>query len=222
MGALELLWEYRAPFALGLATTVWLLVIAMIAGTFSGAALAIVSRADPTRLARSALDALAFAGAAVPALIILFWVHYPGQALLGIRASGFATAAITLSLLNALAVYRMLMDAADEFPRQFLLAAKVAGLGPRTTLYRIYAPMIARSVVPRWIDQQVFILHCTLLASFISVEETFRTAQRINSTIYQPVLIYTSVAILFLIVAGAALHISGRLRARLSRDWSER
>lgn len=220
--ALAVLWEYRATFASGFGVTISLLGVAMVIGTILGALLAMMARWEPLGLLRDLLNGLAFVSTAIPALVILFWVHYPAQALLDVRLSGFFSATITLVGLNALAVCRIILDQAESFPKQFLIAARVSGLRRSTILRRIYAPILLRAIVPRWIDQQVFILHCTLLASFISVEEIFRVAQRVNATVYEPVTIYTAMGLLYLALGGSALRASALLRRRFVRDWSER
>jgi ABC-type amino acid transport system permease subunit len=63
-------------------------------------------------------------------------------------------------------------------------------------------------------------LQLTLFASLISVEEIFRVAQRINATIYQPVEIYTALAIFFLIIClplnGLAIYLKKKYTLNLS------
>jgi ABC-type amino acid transport system permease subunit len=70
--------------------------------------------------------------------------------------------------------------------------------------------------------QQVIMLHTTLFASLISVEEIFRVSQRINSTIYRPVEIYTALAFFFLLVCLPINLGAYYLKRRYTRDLSER
>ena len=65
-------------------------------------------------------------------------------------------------------------------------------------------------------------LRTGLFASLISVNETFRVAQRINSQEYHPVAIYTAMAILFLLTTGSAMYYARYLRLKSYRDFSER
>jgi ABC-type amino acid transport system permease subunit len=65
-------------------------------------------------------------------------------------------------------------------------------------------------------------LHATLFASLISVEEIFRVAQRINSTIYRPIEIYTALALFFLMVCLPINLLASYLKRRYTRDLSER
>jgi ABC-type amino acid transport system permease subunit len=89
-------------------------------------------------------------------------------------------------------------------------------------LFRIQLPLILRQVIPALLPLQVVMLHTTLFASLISVEEIFRVAQRINAQIYRPVEIYTALGIFFL---GVCLPVNGValwLKRRFTRDLSER
>lgn len=221
MNSFGLLFAYRRAFAEGLFVTGQLVLLSCIAGSIFGTCLEFAaSLAGP--LVRRLLDAIAFCLAAIPALVILFWIHFPLQSLLDVVVRPFYTALVTLSLLNTFFIYRIVADAVGEFPTQYLVAARVCGLDLRTTFIKVKAPILLRTIMPRWIDQQVAILHTSLFASFISVEETFRVAQRVNSQLYRPVLIYTAIAILFLSTTGPVLLLSRRLRTAAFRDFSER
>ena len=109
----------------------------------------------------------------------------------------------------------------EEFPSQYVIAAKVCGLTSRQIAINIQLPIILRQILPGLLIVQVTMLHMTLFASLISVDELLRVAQRINSNIYRPVEIYTALGVFFLAVSlpvnGAALW----LRRRFTRALSE-
>ena len=64
-------------------------------------------------------------------------------------------------------------------------------------------------------------LHTTLFASLISVEEIFRVAQRINAQIYKPVEIYTALGIFFLAISLPLNGLALWLPERFTRNTSE-
>jgi ABC-type amino acid transport system permease subunit len=221
MNPFWVLWQYREAFLGGFIVTFELLAITAVAGTLMGVALQwMCGRFDG--IATRLCDSIAFCVSAIPALVILFWFHYPAQALLGIVVPPFWTALLTLTIINIFAVYRIVADAVNEFPKQYIATGLVCGLKRGQIARYIQAPLLFRATLPRWIDQQVVILQTSLFASLISVEETFRVAQRINSVIYQPVAIYTSMALIFLLTAGSAMYYSKYLRNKFHRDFSER
>ena len=221
MNPFAVLWQYRDAFLGGLSVTLQLVVVSATVGTVLGLALEWLCAALGAPARRFA-NAFAFTVAGIPALVILFWLYYPAQTLLGVIVSPFLTAAIALVVINTFSIYRIIADAIASFPKQYGAAAVVCGLTPRQIFRYVQTPILLRLVLPRWIDQQIVILHTSLFASLISVEETFRVAQRVNSTVYQPVVIYTAMALLFLAITGMAMYVAGHLRQRVERDFSER
>lgn len=221
MNPFEVLWEYRKAFINGYLVTIELVVITCIFGTLFGFLFEIISRYT-NRIVRKFIDILAFGLSSIPALVILFWLYYPAQEIFNITLSSLTTAIIALVLINSFAVYRIAADSLHEFPKQYLSTGKVCGMNRWKIIKYIQGPLLFRAIIPRWLDQQVVILQTSVFASLISVEEIFRVSQRINSVIYQPVLIYTSMAIVFLITAGSTIFLASFLRKKYARDFSER
>jgi len=211
MNPFAIIWAYRDAFLGGLIVTGQLVLLTATIGTALGMSLeALCGRLEGAF--RGIIDATAFCVAAIPALVILFWLYYPGQILLGLNASPFDTALFALTIINTFAVYRIAGDAVRDLPQQFIATGLVCGLTGRDIYLNIKLPLLFRAAFPRWIDQQVVILQTSLFASLISVDETFRVAQRINAVVYDPVLIYTAMGILFLAIAGAAMYAAKYLR----------
>lgn len=158
----------------------------------------------------------------VPILVFLFWLHYPAQAMFDLVIDPFYTAAVTLSIVNIFAVADIVRGALNDFPQQYLTAAKVTGLSRKQTIFNIQIPLIFREILPSLLLLQVTMLHTTLFASLISVEEIFRVAQRINAQIYRPVEIYTALGLFFLLVCLPVNGFAIWLKHHFTRDLSER
>jgi His/Glu/Gln/Arg/opine family amino acid ABC transporter permease subunit len=221
MSSLGLLWAYRQAFLNGLLVTAELLALGCALGTTLGITLAWISRKRALRL-RGVLDVVTLGVIAVPALVILFWLYYPAQTLLGISVPPFWTAVMALVLMNGATVYRVISDAMKALPRQYIASAQVCGLPSAAILRHITLPLLLRASLPRWVDQQVLVLQTSVFASLISVPEIFRVAQRVNASEYRPIASYTAMAILFAAAAGSGLLLAQRLRRRYERDFSER
>ena len=221
MDALEILWEYRPAFARGLSVTLELWFSAAFFGTLLGVLLEFLT-GGLGKGVRKIIDLLAFCFAAIPGLVLLFWIYYPGQALIGRSISPFWTAVFALSLINTFAIYRIMADAFRDFPSQYVATGLVCGLTRSQIFFVVKIPLLMRNILPRWIDQQVVIIQTSVFASLISVEETFRVAQRINSEVYEPVVIYSAMALIFLVIIGMTMFVSKHVRQRFHRDLSER
>ncbi len=221
MNALNILINYHDAFLQGLSVTLKLCFIIWASGLMLGALLGVLGAHYPESWGRFT-RAMAFAFAAVPTLVVLFWLHYPAQAVLNIVIDPFYTAALTLSLVNVFGVGEMVRQAVDDFPSQYITAGRVCGLSRRDLVMHIELPILFRQLLPGLMTQQIVMLHATLFVSLISVEEIFRVSQRINSMVYRPVEIYTALAFFFLVICLPINVAAACLKQRYTRDLSER
>ncbi|MSU54652.1 MAG: ABC transporter permease subunit [Candidatus Staskawiczbacteria bacterium] len=220
LSILGIILTYKEGLLLGLWVTLKLCLVIWLVGLFIGTILGYLSSkyhseiGVPTRI-------IAFILSGIPVLVLLFWLHYPLQAMLEIVIDPFFTTCFALSIVNIFAVSEIVRSALDNFPTQYNLAAKVCGLSKKETFTKIELPIIFRQIIPSLLSLQVTMLQLTIFASLISVEEIFRVGQRINSLIYQPVEIYTAMAIFFLIVCLPMNGLALWLKYKFTRNISE-
>ena len=221
MSVLDILINYHMAFLQGLRVTLELCLIIWTAGLSIGVVLGVVGANNPTSWGRF-IRAMSFGFSAIPTLVVLFWLHYPAQAVFDVVIDPFYTASLTLALVNTFGVGDMVRQAVADFPKQYIIAGRVCGLDQRDLVTKIQLPILFRQLLPSLMVLQVGMLHATLFASLISVEEIFRVSQRINSTIYRPVEIYTALALFFLVVCLPINLAAAYLKKRYTRDLSER
>jgi His/Glu/Gln/Arg/opine family amino acid ABC transporter permease subunit len=220
MSVWSIIYTYKEGLLSGLLVTLGLCAIIWLSGLIFGVLFGIFAHRQKESTGWF-LRILAFILASTPVLVLLFWLHYPLQALLGVVIIPFITAAFALSLINTVGVAQIVRDALDDFPKQYVLAAKVCGLTERNIVRDIQLPIISRQVLPSILTLQVNMLQLTLFASLISVEEIFRVAQRINSIIYRPVEVYTALAIFFILICLPLNILASHLKKKYTRDISE-
>jgi His/Glu/Gln/Arg/opine family amino acid ABC transporter permease subunit len=221
MTVFDIVAKYQDAFLTGLSITlklciiVWL--IGILAGTMLGAAgvrwkftIGIFSRFG------------SFFLSGIPVLVLLFWLHYPLQSILGVVIDPFYTSVATLSLINIFAVSDIVRNSMNDFPEEYIVSAKVCGLSSKQTFLYIQFPIILRQILPGLLIVQVNMLQATLFASLISVDEIFRISQRINAEIYKPVEIYTALALFFLAICLPLNGLAQWLKKRFTRDLSEK
>lgn len=221
MTVLDILITYHIAFLGGLAVTLKLCGVIWFFGIVLGVGLGVWGGHKNESWGR-AIRGVSFAFSAIPTLVILFWLHYPAQAAMNVVIDPFYTAALTLSLVNIFAVAEAVRQAIVDFPGQYIVAGRVSGMNTRQIVRYIQLPILFRQLLPGVMVLQVGMLHASLFASLISVEELFRVAQRINSLIYRPIEIYTALALFFLAVC-LPIHLFAEvLKKRYTRDLSER
>lgn len=165
---------------------------------------------------------ISFFVSGIPILVFLFWLHYPAQSYLGISVDPFITVVLMLSILNTLSISEIVKNGINNIPRQYLEVAKICGVSFQKQLFKIEFPLFFRHILPSLLMSQVNILHMTLFASLISVEEIFRVSQRIISIEYKPIEIYTALGIFFLIISLPINGLAIYLKKHYSRDMSEK
>ncbi len=220
MSVFDILVKYYPAFFKGLSVTLQLCAIIWSCGLILGGALGVAASRFPKSVGIPA-RLISFLLGGIPLLVFLFWLHYPAQAMFHVVIDPFYTAAFTFSIVNLFGVADIVRGALSDFPRQYMTAAQVTGLTRSQTVFRIQLPLILRQIIPPLMLLQVTMLHITLFASLISVEEIFRVAQRINAQIYRPIEIYTALGLFFLAVSLPINGVALWLRARFTRDTSE-
>lgn len=220
MNAFQILYEYREDFLVGLTVTMKLCLLVWGIGLFFGFLLGYAgSKFKHTIGLPSRIISFILGG--IPVLVFLFWLHYPVQYWLGVVIEGFYTAVTALAVINTFLVADIVRNALNNFPEQYTLAGEVCGLNRKTISRKIQLPIILRQILPSILFMQVAMLQSTLFASLISVEEIFRVCQRINSSIYKPVEIYSALAILFLLICLPVNGIGYWIKKKYTRDFSE-
>ena len=217
---LTILQQHSSDFLAGLKVTFYLSMIIWVSGLLVGPILGIAA-ANWRILFGWPLKLSAILLAAVPALVFMFWFHYPLQMGLEIVVHPFVTAAVSLSIINVVLVADQCLNVIDRFPKQYITAGRVTGMSDFAIIRYIGLPIALRQLVPGLLQCQIVMLQATLFASLISVNEIFRVAQRVNSQIYKPVEIYSLLALFFVVICVPLHLLAGFLKSRFGRDLSE-
>lgn len=221
MNTFEILVHHRQEFLQGLWVTLKLCMLIWPIGIVAGTALGVAGAKWPQAIGvPSRICSFVLSG--IPVLVFLFWLHYPLQSYFHVVIHPFYTAAAALSIVNTLLVTDLIRGVLNDFPTQYIMAARVCGLTHRETVLHIQLPIVFRQVLPSLLSILVSMLQATLFASLISVDEIFRVAQRVNSQVYRPVEIYTALALLFLVVCLPLHGLAHLLKERFTRNLSER
>jgi His/Glu/Gln/Arg/opine family amino acid ABC transporter permease subunit len=221
MAVISIIINYRESILSGLFVTLGLAVVIWLAGLIFGVLFGALAHRQKESTGMF-LKVFSFILASIPVLVLLFWLHYPLQAMLGIVVMPFITAAFALSLINIAGVAQIVRDALNEFPEQYVTAGKVCGLTSKEIFSKIQFPIIFRQTIPQFLTLQVSMLQLTLFASLISVQELFRVAQQINSMIYKPIEIYTALAVFFIAICLPLNLLAYWFKKKYTRNLSEK
>lgn len=197
----SLIWE-NAPLLLdGLWTAVRVAAVAMVLSLVAGLALALLRMSRPPVSWLAAAYINVFRG--VPALVSVIWVYFGVSLLLGISFSVFQAGVIALVLLYSAflaEIYRSALEAVAHGQREAGLALGMHGI-------RVFAsvtlPQATKIAVPNIGNMFIGMVKDTSVFTVIGLLEVVRVTQNIVSATFQPFVLYTAAAALYVLVAFA-------------------
>jgi len=189
------LWRYQEPFLHGIATTLWLTLIATAAGILIGLAGAVCAnhRCAAVRWAvRTYVEAIRNTPALIQIFLIFFVLPHSG-----LRLPPFEAAAVALSLYMGAYATEILRSGLASIPQSQIEAGLCLGL-TRFQVFRtvIFLPAL-RNIYPSLTSQVILILLGSSLASQVSVDELFHTAAFVESRTYRSFEVYALVCALY-------------------------
>jgi len=202
---LDVLIQYHQLFLKGFLTTIKLLALIVLIGVPLGIIMGVWG-GRYSKVGSWFINSLKFLTKVIPVLVLLFWLHYPLQALLQVVINPFWTTVIALGFINLIAVAFIVQSELKLLPISYREAGITLGMTKGQIVKHIELPILMKRALPNIVLNQASMLEYTLFASLISVPELFRVSQSINSLIYEPVAIY-SLLVLFFFIILAPLHI---------------
>lgn len=132
-----------------------------------------------------------------PLLVQLYLVFY-GLPKLGILLDAFPTAVLVFAFNEGAYMAESMRAALESVPKGQLEAGYCVGMSYFQIMFRIVLPQALRIAFPPLSNSFISMLKGTSLAATITVTEMFRQAQVINARYYEPLVLYSEVALIYL------------------------
>ncbi|KQN64732.1 ABC transporter permease subunit [Erwinia sp. E602] len=149
-----------------------------------------------------------------PLLVQLFLIFYALPSA-GITIDAFPAAVIGFTLNIGAYSSEIVRATLLSVPKGQWEAAHSIGMSWPQALRRIVIPQAARIAVPPLSNTFISLVKDTSLASVITVPELFLAAQRIAAVTYQPLILYTEAAIIYLLISSVLSALQTRLEKKL-------
>lgn len=149
-----------------------------------------------------------------PLLVQLFLVFY-GLARVGLVLSPFPAAVLTFSINEGAYCAETIRGALESIPAGQLEAGRCLGLSWLQTVRAIILPQAMRAAVPSLSNSLIAMVKDTSLVSNITMTEMFRATVQINASVYEPLLLYSEVALVYLMFSTVLTWLQHRLENRL-------
>lgn len=197
----SLVWDYRWEFVKGLLTAGQVAVLALVLSVIIGMLLA---------MARTARQPLAFLAGAyvnifrgIPALVSVIWVYFGWSLLFDRNFTVFQAGVIALTLLYSAFLSEIFRAAFGAIPK----GQREAGLALGMPRYRVFLsvsmPQALKIALPNVGSMLIGMIKDTSTFTVIGLTEVVRVTQNLNSTTFQPFVLYTAAAAIYVVVAFA-------------------
>jgi len=151
-----------------------------------------------------------------PLLVQLFVIFY-GLPSVGIVLDPLTAAIIGFSLNVGAYNSEVIRGAIESIPNGQWEAAYSMGMTRSQALRRTILPQAARVALPALANSFIALIKDTSLAALLTVPEIFQAAQRIASVTYEPLILYSEAALIYLVFSSVLSSAQVQLERRLGQ-----
>lgn len=140
----------------------------------------------------------------------------------GIKLDPFMAGVLTFSLNTGAYASETIRAAIESVPSGQWEAAASIGMTRTQTLKRIILPQALRVSVPPLANSFISLVKDTSLAASITIVEMFEVSQQIAAENYEPLLMYSLVAVVYAIFCTILSWLQGKLEKKLNASHVKR
>lgn len=205
----------------GLGTTLEITVVTIVLSMVLAIPVA-VARMSKVDILRWCAQGYIEAFRCTPMLVQLFWIYYALPTITGITLGGLTSAFIALAANLTAFLAETYRSGFQSVPVEQVEAGKMLQLKHVDVLTHIIVPQAIRQQLPVILSQNISLFKDTALVSSIAVADLMFNANQIAAKSYKSLEIYTTVAVIYFLIAFPVSLIVNHLeRRQLSADGRE-
>lgn len=208
---------WLAILAGGLVVTIELAAATLVLAVLLAGVLALMS-ISPLRVLRIFATVYVDVFRSIPILALAISVYYGlGAELTSLGITPFETAVGVLTLIEGAYLAELYRGSLQSIRQQQWDAASSIGLGWMSTVRQVILPQALPPAVPITLNMAIAIIKDSSLVSLIAVSEITLVANQLIAETFQPIQVYTIVALLYIALILPLSFISKRLEIIVSR-----
>jgi glutamate transport system permease protein len=206
--------HHLSDFGDGLVTTIELTLLALAGALVTGILVAAL-RVSPVRVLRAAGTVYVETLQNIPLLVWLVLAVF-GLPEIGIIAGLFTTAAVVIALYQGAYVAEAVRSGINAVPAGQGEAARALGLTFTQSLRMVILPQALRTVVQPLGNIAIMTIMNTALAAAVGVVELTAAANRVNLAEAQPIWIFVTAGLIYMVLSSVAGLVTGLLERKLA------
>ena len=175
-----------------------------------------LARISKFRLLRWVFGAYVWVFRGTPLLVTLFIVFF-GLPKIGITLDAWTTAIITFSLNTGAYASESIRASILAIPKGQWEAVESLGMTYGQILRRVIGPQTVRISLPSVANDFIDLVKATSLVASITLADLFMVGQQITARTYEPLMIYSLCAVIYLIFISVLMIIQNRLEKYASK-----
>jgi His/Glu/Gln/Arg/opine family amino acid ABC transporter permease subunit len=195
----SLIWENKEDLFRGLLVAIEVAAVALVLSVIVGLALALARMGRAPLSWFAAVYVNVFRG--VPALVSVIWVYFGWSLILGISFTVFQAGVIALVLLYGAFISEIYRAALEAIPKGQREAGLALGMHPIRVFVQVILPQATKIAIPNIGSMFIGMIKDTSTFTVIGLLEVVRVTQNLNSVTFQPFVLYTAAAGMYVLAA---------------------
>lgn len=195
----SIVWQYRSQLLQGLGVALEVAAVALVIAVFVGLIVALGRMSKGPVKWIAALYINVFRG--IPSIVSVLWIYFGWSLLLGINLTPFQAGVTALVLLYGAFIAEIYRAALEAVPRGQREAGLAVGMHRIRIFVHVILPQATRIAIPNIGSMFIGMVKDTSVFSVVGLLELLRVTQNIESSTYQPFVLYTVAAGLYVLVA---------------------
>jgi len=150
-------------------------------------------------------------------LMVQLFILYFGLPQLGIKMSSMSAGVLGLAINTGAYVSEILRAGIQAVDTGQMEAAQSLGMSYRKAMTRIIAPQAIKISIPPLVNQFIMTLKNSSIASLVTITELLRTGEQIIYTTFRSFEVYTTLAVIYLIINSVFMVIANQLERRMAQ-----
>jgi len=194
-----LVWDNKGGLLRGLLVAIEVAAVALVISIVVGLLLALARLSRPPLSWLAAIYTNVFRG--VPALVSVIWVYFGLSLILGIDFTVFQAGVIALVLLYGAFIAEIYRAALQAIPKGQREAGLALGMHPIRIFVQVVLPQATKIAIPSIGSMFIGMIKDTSTFTVIGLLEVVRVTQNVNSVTFQPFVLYTAAAAVYVAAA---------------------
>lgn len=201
--------------ATGLLNTVNIAVISIVLGVLVGLALAVL-KLSPRRVLSLPATAFIEFYRNTPPIVHFFWFFYALPVLMNVSLNPYVAAVLALSTQSGAFYAEVFRGGIVSIERGQWEGARALGMKRAQLMRRVVLPQALTRMFAPFVERSFELVKTTALASTLAYADLLYQAMLVNSETFRPLEVYTTIALMYLVLLVTASALARVAEARLT------